>query len=108
MVTEEARSVTSRAFSAYMKPLEMVTSFKYLGRVLLAADDDWPSVVQKFVKAQMVWQRISSILIMKGARPRVSGFFFKAVVHSVLIFVANTWVVNPHMGRALGNYRTRW
>ena len=45
MAEEEARAVTSRAFSAYERPLDMVTSLKYLGRVLLAADYDWPVVV---------------------------------------------------------------
>ena len=45
MVVEEARAVTSRSFSAYGIPLEMVTSFKYLERVLLVAGDDWLTVV---------------------------------------------------------------
>ena len=58
----------------------MVTSFKYLGRVLLVADDDWPTVVQNLVKAQTVWWRIFKILSREGARPRVSGFVFKAVI----------------------------
>ena len=34
LVAEEDRAATSRAFSAYGCPLEMVTSFKYLGNVL--------------------------------------------------------------------------
>ena len=33
------------AITAYGTPLAMVTSFKYLVRVLLAADVDWPEVV---------------------------------------------------------------
>ena len=33
------------AFEAYGKPLEMVTEFKYLGRVLTASDDYWLAVV---------------------------------------------------------------
>ena len=54
MAAEEARAVTSRAFSAYGRPLEMVPFFKYLGRVLLAADDDWPAVIQNLSKARTV------------------------------------------------------
>ena len=38
-MAEEEREVTARAFSAYGSPLEMVTSFKYLGRVISATDD---------------------------------------------------------------------
>ena len=45
LATEEARAVTSRSFSAYTLPLDMVISFKYLGRVLSVAYDDWPTVV---------------------------------------------------------------
>ena len=35
----------SDVFSSYGRPLEMVTSFKYLGRVISEADDDWTAVV---------------------------------------------------------------
>ena len=64
----------------------MVTSFKYLGRVLSVAGDDWLMVVQNIVKVQTVWCRVSKILIREGVRPRVSGFFFKSVIQSVLLF----------------------
>ena len=45
MEVEEARALTSKAFSAYGRPLEMVSYFKYLGRVQSAADDDWTVVI---------------------------------------------------------------
>ena len=48
---------------------------------------------------------ISRIMIREGARPQVSGFFFKAVVQSVLLFGTETWVVNPCMGRFLGGFQ---
>ena len=34
------RESTERAFEEYEKPLENVTAFKYLGRVLMVGDDD--------------------------------------------------------------------
>ena len=34
LATEEEREVATRYFSTYGLPLEMVTSFKYLGRVI--------------------------------------------------------------------------
>ena len=80
LVAEEEREVTARDFSAYGCPLEMVNSFKYLGRVISAADDDWTAVVKNLYRGRMVWSRMSSILSREGAAPRVSGFFFKAVV----------------------------
>ena len=45
LAAEEEREVTSRAFIAYWTPLEMVTSFRYLERATLAADEYWTAVV---------------------------------------------------------------
>ena len=45
--------------------------------------------------------------LLQGAAPRVSGFFFKAVVQAVLLFRAETWVVTPRMGKALGGFQTQ-
>ena len=36
-----------------------------------------------------------------------SGFFFKAVVQSLLLFGADTWVFPPRMGKALGGFQTQ-
>ena len=80
----------------------MVTSFRYLGKVILAADDDWPAVVKNLSRARAIWRRMTLILSRVGAVPRVSGFFFKAVVQAVLIFGSETWVVNPCKVKALG------
>ena len=44
------------------------------------------------------------ILNREGANKRVSGDFFKAVVHQVLLFGADTWVVSPRMERALNSF----
>ena len=58
----------------------MVTSFKYLGRVLLVADDELMTVVLNVVKARPVWWIMSKILIREGARPLVSVFFLKFII----------------------------
>ena len=63
-----------------MLPLYMVTSFKYLGRVLWVADDELMTVVLNVVKARPVWWIMSKILSWEGARPRVSGYFFKFII----------------------------
>ena len=71
----------------------MVTSFKYLVRVISAADNDSPEVVRNLEKARAVCQMLTSILSREGAAMQVPGFFFKAVVQSVLLFDTETWVV---------------
>ena len=37
---KEMRESTERALQAYVQPLNLVTLFKYLGRILAALDDD--------------------------------------------------------------------
>ena len=50
---------------------------------------------------------MSRILSREGAAPRVSGFFFKAVVQVVLLFVLETWLVTPRMGKDLGGFQAQ-
>ena len=105
LALEEERAVNSRAFSPYGRPLEMMTSLRYLGRVILAADDDWTAVIRNLSKAHAVWRRMMRILSREEERPRVYRFFFKAVLQSVLLFCAKTWVVIPCMVRVLGGFQ---
>ena len=94
--------VTARVFSTYGHPLEMVTSFKYLGHVILAVDNNWPVVVKNLSRARAVCRKMSRILSREGAAPQVPGFFFGSVVQAVLLFGSENWVVTPRMGKALG------
>ena len=52
LVAEEERAVTSRSFRANGLPREMVTSFRYLGQVILVADDNYPEVVSILSRAR--------------------------------------------------------
>ena len=78
--TEKEREVITKDFSAYGRPLEMVNSFKYLGRVILTTDDNWPVVAKNLSWANKIWSRILCILSREGAAPQVSGFFLKAMI----------------------------
>ena len=49
---------TEGAFEAYGEPLENVTAFKFLGRVMTTGDDDWPAVVGNLHKARKSWGRL--------------------------------------------------
>ena len=52
MAEAELRDITERALEAYGKPLEIVSTFKYLGRVMTAGDGNWPSVAGNLAKAR--------------------------------------------------------
>ena len=77
----------------------------------MAAEDDWPVVVGNLRKVRKSWARLERTLGREGANPRVSGIFFKAVVHVVLLFVLEMWVLIPCMKQALESFQhgvTKW
>ena len=104
LAEEELREISERAFQAYGAPLQNVTVFKNLGRVMTAGDNDWPEVAGNLQKARKSWGRMSRALSWGGADPKVSGHFFKSLVQSVLLFRAETWVLTPRMERALSRF----
>ena len=63
LAVEDEREFTTRDFGAYGRPLKMVNAFRYLGRVVLVADDDWPAVVSKLSQVRAVWMRMTQILV---------------------------------------------
>ena len=58
------------AFQAYGRPLDLVSDFKYLGRVVTSSDDNCPEVVGNLSKARGRWAQISRILRYEGADPQ--------------------------------------
>ena len=86
MAEAELRDSTERAFEAYGKPLETVSTFNYLGRVMTAGSDNWLAVAGNLVKSWKSWGRLSRILSREEADKRVSGNFFKAVVQAAILF----------------------
>ena len=44
----------------------MVTSFKYLGRVMTVGEDNWSAVVGNLRKDQKIWARLTRILVREG------------------------------------------
>ena len=63
------RESLERAFQDYGEPLETVTAFRYIVRVMTAGDDVWPAVVGNLQKARNIWGRLSQILIQEGENP---------------------------------------
>ena len=107
MAEEEILESEERALKAYRRLLETVTSFKYLGRVLMAGDGDWPAAMGNLKKARKSWAQLTRILVREGSNPRVYGMLFKEVVQAVSIFGLETWVLTPHMEQALGSFQYR-
>ena len=67
----ETRENLERAFSAYGQPMEAVTEFRYLGRLLTATNDDWPAVAGNINKARRRRGWLTWVLGQEGADPKV-------------------------------------
>ena len=63
LAESETRENSEQALKAYGEPIKSVSEFKYLARILLATDDDWPSVVGNLGKARRSWRRLSRVLV---------------------------------------------
>jgi hypothetical protein len=107
LAVAESRQAKEHVLMARGVPLETVSIFKYLGRLLSNTDEDWPAVYANLRKARKSWARISRILARDGATPRVSGMFYKAVVQSILLFGSETWVVTKPILQALEGFHKR-
>ena len=88
LLVEEIKAGMERALQASVWTLNLVTSFKYLGQVLTASDNDWTGVVDNLRKAQFNWDRMSRILVRGGGGARAYVNFYKSVVRSVLLFIS--------------------
>ena len=58
---------TVTVLTAYGSPLTPVSSLKYLGGVMLVADDNWPAVVSNLIRVGKKWMRLTWLLGKEGA-----------------------------------------
>ena len=42
----------------------MVTSFRYLGRVILVAENNWPEVARNLSRTSSMWKRMRILVIL--------------------------------------------
>ena len=74
----------------------------------MATDDHWPAVVITLAWVNTVWRRMLRIISREVATHQVSGFFFKDMIQALMLFGAETWVITPRIGTALGGFIPRW
>ena len=87
--------------------MQLVTEFRYLGRILTSTYDDWPAVARNLRKARVTWGGLARILGREGADPKVSRNFYIAVTQQVLLFGAETWVLTKNMEATLDAFQDR-
>jgi hypothetical protein len=98
---QKARGITIELRNA---TIPNVTTFTYLGRDLAANNSNWPALYKNLRKAQTKWALISRPLLRTGVSPRYVGYFYNAIVQSVLLYGAETWTVTPQMLEPLNSF----
>ena len=101
LANTETRENLERAFRAYGQPMEAVSEFRYLRRLLTEMEKEWPAVAGNIQKARRIWRRLAKVLGREGADPKVSRTFYIAVTQKVLLFRVETWVLTAKMEKAL-------
>ena len=101
---EEERAGTEMEITAYGIPLTPVTSFKYLGRVLLEAKNNWPEVSGSLQRARKKWERQSRMLSREGADAWTLGRIYVEVAHAIMIYGTDKWVMTICIGWVLGRF----
>jgi exonuclease III len=87
--------------------LEAVDSFRYLGRPLVADSSDWLAVNYNIKRARGRWAQVSRVLTKQQITPRTAGFFYKAVVQSVLLYGCETWSLSKQSISALEGFHNQ-
>ena len=98
---------SAMALRDYVQPLETVSPFKYLGRLLTADCDDCPYFIANLWKSRNIWSSLDWILGREGADTSKLGRFYIPIFQSVFLFVSDTWVVVPYIRRPLGVFQHR-
>ena len=104
---EASRKAREVVLSLQGTPLEGVSTFRYLGRILSSTDDDWPAVHRNISRARQRWARVNRVLARTGGDPGISGKFYKAVVQSVLLYGCETWDLTRAQLGALERFHNR-
>ena len=66
-ISEKMRKIFEKQYKhgdlqSYVRPLETVILFTYLGRFHITSDNDWMAVVASILTSQWKWARLSRIL----------------------------------------------
>ena len=73
-------------FLVYGTLLIAVPYFKYLGRILLSSNNNWPALEQNLRRSRRKWGRMVKILGREGADRRMPDIFYVALVQTVIFW----------------------
>ena len=74
-----------------------VSSFNYLGSLLTATSDEWPTVIANICTSRKIWSCLAWILGREGADTKTLGCFYVASIQAILLFRSEMWVETSHI-----------
>ena len=107
LLGEDARSGSETAFTADWIPLAQITSFKYIGRIITAVDDEWPAVVRNLRKERRKLLQLTRMLSREGVDAWTSVHIFLALFQSLMLYGLEMWVMTSRIWRVLGGFHHR-
>jgi hypothetical protein len=106
-LTRQAIEATNLVFYVGNVPLENVTEYKYLGRVLSADDSDQATVSLNISNASKAWFGMYRVLSRSGADPKTMARFYLAVVQAKLLYGSETWALSKRQLDRLEQFHAR-
>jgi len=88
-------------------PIEFVSNFRYLGRILSADDSDDMAAYVRKEKAARVWGRFKALLQNNGASVEAMGRFYRTIMQQTHLFVSETWILSNRALNRLDRFHAR-
>jgi hypothetical protein len=106
---EHERLKKDVVFTVSGKPIEIVDTFKYLGRVTAKTDSDEAAVLRNLVQARRKWASMKMVLIRDGdgVNPKTMAVFYRTVVLYTLLYGSESWVLTQDLMRQLRSFHRR-
>ena len=106
--SDEPDVITAREPSGARVPLQKVSRFTYLGRVLSADNDDKACVLPRIQAANMTAAAIFGRNRLKHASVATRLRTFHAIVRAQLVYSAETWTMTNAMRKQIDSFHMRW
>ena len=74
--------------------IRRVDNFDNLGRIVSKKGDDSKVIEANLKKARRKWAMFKRLLTREDTSWRVMEYFYKAIVQSILLYAAETWVIS--------------
>jgi hypothetical protein len=94
-------------FTVSGNPVEIVDTFKYLGRVTANTDSDEAAILRNLEQARKKWASMRRVLIQDGAEPKTMAVFYRTVVLYTLLYGSESWVLTQDLMRQLRSFHRR-